>query len=391
MFVINGKKTFARVFIDEIDDTTRKQIEQIVDHPALTNPISIMPDCHAGKGCVIGFTMQAGDCIIPNLIGVDIGCGARVCNISNVYPDRFDGKMLDQIIREKIPSGMNARKTPIMSRQGYHHDGLFEKVEKTCHRINAIDKLDYFCASLGTLGGGNHMIEVDFDFNTSIGGIYILVHTGSRNFGLTVANFYQNKAKELCQAMHLDLPQGTEFLPLAYGGSDYLEDMRVAQEYAEVNRKAIIHDIIMNMWPMMTLGFREFESVHNYISPRGNMIRKGAISAQDGESVIIPLNMRDGILIGVGKGSKDWNFSAPHGAGRLMSRTEAKKKLNMEDYKATMDGIYTTSICEETLDEAPGAYKDAELIKSLIGDTVLVQKHLKPIYNYKDSSKGERD
>lgn len=384
MFVINGKKTFARIFIDQIDDTTRKQIEQIVDHPAFTNPISIMPDCHAGKGCVIGFTMPVGDCVVCSVVGVDIGCGMLTCHIKNIQVSDVDLKLLDKVVREFVPSGMNVHKKSLVTanHQAFSCPDLYEKVGTVCDMIGKKDKMDYFLASLGTLGSGNHFISLDSSGLES-DGVYLTVHTGSRNFGLCIANYYQSMAKELCEAMHVDLPSGTEYLPMKFGGSDYMKCMRIAQDYAHANRHLIIQQILGNLFPGMTLACEFCESVHNYISPRDRMIRKGAISAQEGEETIIPLNMRDGILLGIGRGNKEWNFSAPHGAGRLMSRTEAKKKLSMADYRETMKDVYTTSICEGTLDEAPEAYKDPKLIESLIGATVCVTRHLKPIYNFK--------
>lgn len=374
MFVMKGKYNIARVMIDNIDDTTKEQIQGFLNHPAFRGePIVIMPDCHAGMGAVIGFTQPLGDYIIPNVVGVDIGCGMRSAKLGDVTADMINTEDLEAYIRETIPTGFNIHEKPI------HNDYAVAQVCETIG-INAEKAMRAF----GTLGGGNHFIEVGTD---ETGGVWLTVHTGSRNFGLRVANYYQAKAKERMAKYFISDFAKLEFIhkddDLAFG---YLHDMRVAQNFAEINRELILFGIMegLGWWAEETV-----ESVHNFIG-EDNVIRKGAIQAYEGDRVIIPFNMRDGLIIGVGKGNKDWNNSAPHGAGRIMSRTQARKQISMESYVEAMQGVGGDSVVPETLDEAPQAYKPMSAILDNISPTVGIEYMVKPIFNLKDKTKQRR-
>ena len=360
-----------------------------------------MPDVHAGAGCVIGFTGNLGDKVIPNIVGVDIGCGMLCVELGNID---IDLEKLDNIIRQYIPSGMN-----VHEKQVYDYDFA----QLYCY--NKLKNKDgWLEKSLGSLGGGNHFIEIDVDNENNK---YLVIHTGSRNLGKQVAEIYQNKAIEYCsykkeineekntlikeykeQGREKEIQQalieihkkyeGKTKLPkdLCYlegkGREDYLHDMKLCQEFAVLNRSYIAYKICGEL---NILCDNYFHTIHNYIDFEDNIVRKGSISARKGERVIIPMNMRDGCIIGVGKGNEDWNYSAPHGAGRIMSRNIARNTLSMEDYKKSMNGIYTTSVNEETIDEAPMVYKPMEEIIEHIKDTIEVEKIIKPIYNFKAS------
>ncbi|WP_101773559.1 RtcB family protein [Peptostreptococcus faecalis] len=392
-----GKYNTAEVFTDNIDNETIKQIITLLNQPFSKDvSIKIMPDCHAGKGCVIGFTANFKDIAIPNLVGVDIGCGLAVAELGKV---EIDLKELDDIIRKKIPFGTNVHLKPKRK---------FNRIEDLiCKEHVDIGRSKL---SIGTLGGGNHFIEVNKDDEDNI---YLVIHSGSRHIGNQVAKYYQKKAIEHMQNIKtkqreyvskkieenspkweayeikkniqqlkentLKTPKELSYLSgeTAY---DYLHDMKICQEYAVKNRETMLNTILeeLNLVPKNI-----WQTVHNYIDPETNMVRKGAISAKRNEKVIIPLNMRDGSLICIGKGNNNWNESAPHGAGRTLSRTQAKEIIKLSDFEESMRGIYTTSVKESTLDEAPFAYKNKEEIISNIGDTVNILKHIKPIYNFK--------
>jgi RNA-splicing ligase RtcB len=367
MITLNGKYNFANVMIDEIDDTTREQIISFLNHPVFQKTyISIMSDTHAGAGAVIGFTAKLNDYVIPNVVGVDIGCGVLAVKL-NV--PKIDFSAFDTYVKENIPAGFKHHQKP-------HY--LFTNASDISDVCSLI-KEDYskvWC-QLGTLGGGNHFIEIDkHDDN-----YWLIVHTGSRNFGLKVASYYQSKARELCQKMLVDVPKGLEYLPLDLGGKEYLRDMRICQEFARTNRESITEKL---------LGFfrceysDRIESVHNYIG-EDNIIRKGAVSAKENERLIIPFNMRDGVAICTGKGNKKWNYSAPHGAGRIMSRNQAFKELTNEQFNQDMNGIYTTTANDNTLDESPRAYKCKEVIIEATKETVDIDLFMKPVYNFKAS------
>lgn len=390
-----------KIFTDNIEPEALNQVYTLIKQPAFADcKVRIMPDVHAGAGCVIGFTADLGDKVIPNIVGVDIGCGMRTVKMND---KDIDFERLDDVIRKYIPSGRNAhevRKTD------------FAKLpELYCYReLKDTKRIEN---SIGTLGGGNHFIEVDTD---ELGYKYLIIHSGSRNLGKQVADYYQNLAVEIMQGkdkllemqdkliteyktdgrkneiqraikeLHkkfspnpLNIPKELCYLTGEHR-EKYLHDMKICQEYATENRKTMA-DIIVDK-----MGFSvdyQFETIHNYIEHDTNMVRKGAISAKEDEVLLIPINMRDGCIIGYGKGNDDWNRSAPHGAGRIMSRSKAKELINLSEYEESMNGIFTTSVSRCTIDEAPMAYKPLEEIVNNIKDTVEVVDILKPVYNFK--------
>ena len=402
MIEVKGKFNTAKIFTDVIDNASLGQVKSLCDQEfAAESKIRMMPDIHAGAGCTVGTTMTIKDKVVPNLVGVDIGCGMEIVKIRE---SRMIFQKLDKFIRENIPSGLEVRKT--------NHKYLI--------RTNLSDLL---CQgninmaraekSIGTLGGGNHFIEVDQD---SDGALYIVVHSGSRHLGLEVAQYYQEEGynrlvkqnnsvdesvNKIIEKMKIE-GKSTEissFLQkvksskkivlskmLAYVSGDlfeqYINDMKIVQNYAAVNRQAMIDDIVKGMKLHVE---KQFTTIHNYIDINKMILRKGAVSADKGEIFLIPINMRDGSLICVGKGNEDWNYSAPHGAGRLMSRTEAKNSYTLSEFKKQMQGIYSTSINESTLDECPMAYKSMADIVDNITPTAEIIKIIKPIYNFKAS------
>ena len=393
--IINKNGVVTKIFAETFEDEAYKQIEKICNYePYLNLNIRIMPDAHAGKGCVIGTTIKIEDKVTPNLVGVDIGCNMYVAELSGIDPDLVK---LDDFIRKNIPSGFNIRNEPI-----YHFSQL--------DRLYCIDHVDKNRAlrSIGTLGGGNHFIELNRGGN---GNIFLVVHTGSRHLGVEVCNYYQELAyKELSdkskdvkylinrlklEGRERDIQKELKSLKrepvdkdLAYlegiNFEKYLHDMMIVQYFATRNSEQIVLDILSGMkWRDKLEDC--FYTRHNYIDVNNMILRKGAVSAQKGERLIIPMNMRDGSLICIGKGNLDWNYSAPHGAGRLLSRAKAKEQITMDSFKDSMNGIYTTSVCESTLDEAPQAYKPMEEIISAIDDTVDIVDIIKPIYNFKAS------
>jgi RNA-splicing ligase RtcB len=373
MLVYKAKHNVAKVFIDIIDEETVKQIYNFLNHPAFADSkIRIMPDTHAGKGSVIGFTMTMNNYIIPNVVGVDIGCGMLMHKLD---AKEIDFIKLDEFIKNEIPSGFSVQNQKGKDRVKKElYEVLLDIFEVTSIKVEqTVDAI----ASLGTLGGGNHFIEIDKHGDD----YYLVVHTGSRNFGLSICNYHQKKAKALMNEMFIgDAYKNLEFLPMDKGGNDYLKDMYTAQDYAIINRKLIVKRILKDFFKQEP--DNSIECVHNYIG-KDNIIRKGAISAQAGEKVIIPLNMRDGVIVGTGKGNADWNFSAPHGAGRILSRKKAKEELTIEEFKTSMEGIYTSCVNGDTLDESPMAYKDSQLIIDAIGETVDIDFIMKPVYNFK--------
>lgn len=365
MIKITGKYTTASIMIDEIEDSARIQIEAMVNHPAFTNPVSIMPDTHMGKGAVIGFTMLLTDKVVPNVIGVDIGCGMMACRFIG---DVSDLKEINRKIRRAVPLGFNNHNGDL-DKMSLVPDNVVQDTQWLIEQGVKLNK-DNVRRSIGTLGGGNHFIEI----SKSESGYWIVIHSGSRGFGKNVAEFWQNKANNNHQSKEdLNYLENDE-------AKSYLAMMLAAQQYANLNRRTMIDNILKEF------GWKEefrMDSVHNYVNFQDNIVRKGATSAQEGELLIIPLNMRDGVLLCKGKGNKEWNYSAPHGAGRVMGRKEAKRKLNIDDFTETMKGVYSTSVNAATLDEAPMAYKKAELIKSLIPPTCEVIETLYPILNIK--------
>lgn len=367
-----------------IEDVAREQVNNMVSHPSMKGLISIMPDVHAGAGSVIGFTGQFRNSIIANIVGVDIGCGV-VCH--KLGKKKINFKKLDDYIRDNIPLGFNSRRNDLRNEfvDGDIHT-MLEGIPKLAHMFflnKAVSMSTHPLHQVGTLGGGNHFIEIGKDKD---GCQYLLVHTGSRNFGLKVANYFQKKAKTLCKEMNIVTPPGLEYLPMCAGGADYLDWMGVAQDYAKLNRDLITR-IILNYFEIKFSDKNYIESVHNYIA-KDNIVRKGAIQAYKGQQVLIPLNMADGTIIGVGKGNSRYNFSAPHGAGRIYGRKEMKRRLDrndvsMKEFNDSMKGVFTTSVKEATIDESKFAYKSFEDIEKYLNETVDITHILKPVYNLK--------
>ena len=408
MKIVEGKYNSAKVFTDVVDEKSLEQIETLCNQEFVAGQkIRLMPDVHAGAGCTIGTTMTIGDKIVPNLVGVDIGCGMEtlVIRAKSEVSKHFNPEELDKIIRKNIPSGRDIRKFPHRLAKEIE----FEKVRGKFDRHRA-------WLSVGTLGGGNHFIEADRDDD---GNLYIVVHSGSRHAGKEIAEYYQEEAwkqlngnseaeiaafiqklksegreteiqeelKKLKSQVRTNIPKD-----LAYVSGqlfdDYINDMKIMQHFSKVNRKAMIETISIGLHIKEEDIIEQFTTIHNYIDTEteGAMIlRKGAVSAKKGEKLLIPINMRDGSLVCIGKGNEDWNCSAPHGAGRVMSRMKAKKELNLADFKAEMKGIWSSTVNKSTLDEAPMAYKTMDDIVENIGETAEIVKIIKPIYNFKAS------
>lgn len=399
-----GKYNNAKVFTDNLDSETHAQILNFLDQDFVKDSqIRIMPDCHAGAGCVIGFTADLGDKVVPNLVGVDIGCGVITVELGNID---IDLEKLDEIIHKNIPSGSNVHPGRIVP---------FPKLQEM-HCYRELKNTKRIERSIGSLGGGNHFIEVNIDNRNNK---YLVIHSGSRNLGKQVAEHYQRIAVDLCsgkedyyikreeiienykaqgkrkqiqkelkklQKKYADLqPNYPKDLCYLTGNfkDKYLQDMKICQEYADLNRETMANIILDRMFGKSLEDFKYFHTVHNYINFKDNIIRKGAISAYDGEKLLIPINMRDGSILAIGKGNPDWNYSAPHGAGRIMSRGDARNSLDFNEFKESMEGIYTTSVNKSTLDEAPMAYKPMEEIIKNIDQTVEIIDIIKPIYNFK--------
>ena len=365
MIELKGKYAQAKVFTDVVDSESISQVIGLLNQPyAEGSRIRMMPDIHAGAGCTIGTTMTIRDRICPNLVGVDIGCGMETIKIKE---KRLELQKLDKLIRREIPSGFAVRQKP-------HR--FANRVDLEDLRCARHVKLDRACQSIGTLGGGNHFIEVDQDDD---GNLYIVIHSGSRHLGKEIAEFYQNAGFKALKEQGSTIPY-----PLAYVDGhlmdNYLHDMRIAQDFADANRKAMADTIVKGMGLHVV---EQFTTVHNYIDLDAGILRKGAVSAQAGEKLLIPINMRDGSLICEGLGNEDWNCSAPHGAGRLMSRSAAKSSFTVSEFKKQMEGIYTTSVGQSTLDECPMAYKSMEDIVDNIEPTAEIVAVIKPIYNFK--------
>lgn len=363
--LLKGKYNHAKVFNKNIDEITKEQIENYLDMDYCEGEqIRIMPDTHAGKGSVIGFTQTFSDKVCVNIVGVDIDCGMLTVELGR---DVLDLKKLDKTINREIPAGFKVRdQVAVPFREELERMKMFSKL-KDPKRLER---------SIGSLGGGNHFIEVAED---DAGIKYLVIHTGSRNLGAQVADYYQGIA---IQKEGTDYPRDLCYIE----GEDlenYLHDMEIVSKFATLNRETIANIILREMFDRKLTDYDHFETTHNYIDLENNIIRKGAISAQKDELVLIPLNMRDGSLICRGKGNPNWNYSAPHGAGRILSRNQARKQLCLRDFKRQMRGIHTTSVVKSTLDEAPSAYRDPKEIKSLIGDTVEIVKQIRPIYNFK--------
>lgn len=355
-----------KVFAKNLEQTAVDQVNTLANFEAFEGcKVRIMPDAHAGAGCVIGFTANLGDKVVPNLVGVDIGCGMYAAPIE----EPADWVAFDRSVRKAVPAGFSVHGKETAKTESL---GLY-----CFDRLESVDRLD---RSLGTLGGGNHFIEVD---KSDDGTFWLVIHSGSRNLGLQVAAHYQGLAEE---NMKGDVPKGLEYLEGSQA-EGYLHDMKICQEWAKENRHEIA-GLLFASGAAVQSG-DAFHTVHNYIGEDG-MVRKGAISAYAGEKVLIPFNMRDGAIIGRGLGNEDWNFSAPHGAGRVLSRAKAKKTLRMEDFERQMEGIYSSTVRAATIDEAPMAYKPAQEILEAISPTVEVENRLTPVYNFKAVEHGRR-
>ncbi len=431
MIELNGKYTTAKIMIDNVESECIKQITTFINHPAFTNPIAIMPDCHVGKGAVIGLSMPMGDKIIPNTIGVDINCGVLSFNIGKELP--MSKEDLERKIRSKIPMGMNYHKKSVFDvknnfpwkevKASAHnfmmaYNEKFNKeispptysmywFENKCKEIGI--SLNRAITSIGTLGGGNHFIEIGKDLN---GDYWITIHSGSRNFGKCICEYWQNIATKKFKNNHSDNKlneieeakstySGKELYnkikeikekynyKIDINGLEYLEgteasgyffDMIFAQKYADVNR-GVMAKIILDILNVDAIDW--IETKHNFVDFKDMTIRKGAIRSYVGERFVLPFNMRDGILICEGYSNEEWNNSAPHGAGRIMSRSKAKKNIDLETFKEQMKNVYSTSVCVSTLDEAPDAYKDSSIIEEAIKPTAKILNRIVPVINLK--------
>lgn len=399
MIEIKGKVSTAYCYAKVVEDEAIEQIRRMCDYEFTEgSKIRIMPDVHAGKGCTIGTTMTVGDKVVPNIVGVDIGCGMYTVDLGW---QELDFARMDEAAHF-VPSGMNVWEG---------RKAQFDLMELKCFReLKDVRRLK---RSLGTLGGGNHFIEVD---RAADGRHYLVIHSGSRNLGKQVAEIYQQLAVDLNKGKETYFRQREEIirtykeagrkkeiqaalkqiawemrettipedLCYVYGTylDDYLHDVEICQQFARLNREKIAEILLERVG---LEGGEAFHTIHNYIDTKEMILRKGAIAAHEGEKVLIPLNMRDGSVLAVGRGNAEWNYSAPHGAGRLLSRKGAKEKLSLEEYQKAMEGIYTTSVCNATLDEAPMAYKSLEDIIDVIRDSVDVIDIMKPVYNFKAS------
>lgn len=397
MIQIKGKYNEAKIFTDIVDSTSIAQVQELCNQEFTAGSrIRLMPDIHAGAGCTIGTTMTIADKVVPNLVGVDIGCGMETTRIRE---DHIELQKLDKLIYEKIPSGFSIRD------KAHRYLSQIDLGELYC--IQHVDRLRAE-KSIGTLGGGNHFIEVDKD---DAGNLYLVVHSGSRHLGVEVASYYQEagykilnrtddasiealiaqmkaegRGKEIQKELkkRKNLKQTNIPKALAYVSGElfdqYIHDMKIVQQFAMLNRQAMVDEIVKGMKLHVE---EQFTTIHNYIDTENMILREGAVSAKAGEQLLIPINMRDGSLLCVGKGNEDWNCSAPHGAGRLMSRAMAKQSFTVSAFKKQMAEIYTTSVSKATLDECPMAYKGMEDILGNIGPTAEVTKIIRPIYNFK--------
>lgn len=409
MFELSGKYNTCKIFTDNCDNETISQLTDLLNQESVKgSKIRIMPDTHAGKGCVIGTTMTLQDKVIPNLVGVDIGCGMLAIKLKE---KEIDLKLLDEVINKYVPAGFEIHESPVS--------------RSFADKIIAPVDVDKAFKSLSSLGGGNHFLEIDRD---SRGNLWLVVHTGSRHLGIEVCEYYQNRAYEKLQESakggslkqlinstiselktahrekeiskqiekikadyerenNTKVPRELAYLT-GQDFDDYIHDMQLTQQHAAINRKCIADTIItkMDLHPVSKdCCYDEdyFDTIHNYIDCDNMILRKGSVSAELGEWLIIPMNMRDGSLICIGKGNPDWNYSAPHGAGRIMSRSQAKDRVNLDDFEESMKGIYSTSVCESIIDESPFVYKPMQEIIDNIKDTVEIVDIIKPIYNFK--------
>ena len=413
MFELQGRYNSAKIFTDTVDNTTISQVLNLLNQESSHgSQIRIMPDCHAGAGCVIGTTITITDKVIPGLVGIDIGCGMLTIRLKE---RQIDLPALDAVIRKYVPAGGNIHESAKVK----PGKGIVSCEDLRCYGKpgSKVSPL-IFMNSIGTLGGGNHFIEIDKDDDDSL---YLVIHTGSRRSGKDVAEYYQQAAfdrlnvsgrvyqekvrqerdkmiaemkragrardiEKVLKTWTPDTVQPMDPVPYEFAYcegdlfNDYISDMKIMQNYARLNRETIAQIILDNM------GLHAddmFHTVHNYIDMESMILRKGSVSAKAGEILLIPMNMRDGSLLCVGKGNPDWNCSAPHGAGRLMSRSEAKASVDMEEFRKSMEGIYTTSVSKDTIDESPMAYKPMDEIVKNISDTAEIRTVIRPVYNFK--------
>ena len=402
MLEVSGKYNQAKIFTDVVDQASIAQVIELCNQEFTAGSrIRLMPDVHAGAGCTVGTTMTITDRVVPNLVGVDIGCGMETARLRE---DHLELQRLDKLIRERIPSGFAVRSA------AHRYADQIDLEELCCFRHIQMLRAE---KSIGTLGGGNHFIEVDRDEE---GQLYVVIHSGSRRLGLEVAKYYREEGyKVLNQTDQVSLDRLIAEMraagrqkdiqkelkrrksqkltriprPLAYVAGElfdqYIHDMKLVQHFARLNRQAMLDEIVKGMKLHVE---EQFTTIHNYIDTDAMILRKGAVSARAGERLLIPINMRDGSLLCVGKGNEDWNCSAPHGAGRLMSRGEAKQSFTVSEFKKQMEGIYSTSVGRSTLDECPMAYKGMADILDNIGPTAEVVKVIRPIYNFKAGEEG---
>lgn len=412
MFEVKGKYNIAKVYATNIDDNCVIQILDLCNQEWLKGcNIAIMPDCHAGKGCTIGTTIQLKDKVSPSLVGVDIGCGMICVPLGDI---EIDLKELDEFIHDNIPSGFEVNNNEYSENDIKNLYGLDLKLLRCYEHIN---NKSHIRKSLGTLGGGNHFIEVDIDNDNNK---YLIIHSGSRNLGKQICEYYQDIAYEKCnktkekynqeinkkidelksQGRHKDIQIELKKLKnewendikipkeLCYlDGKDfdnYIHDMKIAQEYANINRFIMMYKIVGFILNKESISVYVDTCVHNYIDD-DLILRKGAIKSEKGNRLIIPINMRDGTILAYGKNNKEYNYSAPHGAGRVMSRIQAKENVDLKEFEDSMKDIYTTSVSQSTIDESPMAYKNINDILDNIKDTAVIDKIIKPIYNFKAS------
>ena len=399
MVTIQGQYNTAICYTNELEGAALEQIQAVCNQSEFTDcKIRIMPDVHAGKGCTIGTTMTIRDKIVPGMVGVDIGCGMETVELEE---REIDFEKLDALIRREIPFGREIRDIP---------HPLNSEIDLTQLRCAGQVNLDRAMHSIGSLGGGNHFIEVD---RAEDGRLFLIIHSGSRHLGTEVADYYQNEGRRalwggakhqiqetiaklkaegrfreiqktitaLKKEHELDIPKDLAYVEGKLF-DDYIYDMKLTQQFAVLNRKAMA-DVILEGMGLHAMDI--FTTIHNYIDTEAMILRKGSVSAKAGEKLLIPINMRDGSLICIGKGNKEWNCSAPHGAGRLMSRRAALSTLSMEEFQKEMKGIYTTCVVPDTLDESPMAYKSLDDIVSQIGPTAEIVERIRPVYNFKAS------
>lgn len=378
METIKGAYTFAQIYTTDnpetaIDSYAVSQLQRICDLEASKDcRIRVMPDVHPGKVGTIGLTMTVGEKIIPNLIGIDIGCGMTLARINE---KRIEYRKLDTVIRDNIPSGFNIRT------KAHRYADEYDFAQLKCAEHIHLDKA---VLGLGSLGGGNHFIEADTD---SDGNLYIVIHSGSRHLGKDVTEYYLNEGRKVLKKQGLEIPYEITYLE-GQLMEDYLHDLQLATQYASLNREIILDELVKGMkWKILD----SCECIHNYVDETPTtvntfgspMLRKGAISAKKDEKVIIPINMRDGIILATGLGNPAWNCSAPHGSGRILKREDVKNRYTVSAFKAEMKGIYSSSVNKDTLDEAPFAYRAIDDITAAIGDTVTIDRIIRPVYNFK--------